>query len=338
MQIFVDGLLGQCARHGLDAELVVVEWNPPPDRPRLAQALRWPADLPPGRVRIIEVPPGRHRRYRHAEVLPLFQMIAKNAGIRRARGRFVLATNVDVLFSDELVRFLAEGRLEPERMYRIDRHDVMAGVPSPAGLDEQLAYCRSHLLRINMREGTVRVRPDGGPWPLSPRQALLRATRRVAAGALRAVNEAMGSRDPFYDLLLLHTNGCGDFTLLARDKWDELRGYPEFEWFSFHLDSVLCYAAHHGGAVETMLADPMRIYHIEHDPGSGWTPEGQAQLFGRLAARGVPRLSHRTVVDWATQMQELRAPMVFNRDDWGLAGEELPEVPAARAQLEMKAR
>src|SRR5206468_1543185 len=27
----------------------------------------------------------------------------------------------------------------------------------------------------------------------------------------------------------LHVNGCGDFQLMAREHWDQLRGYPEFE-------------------------------------------------------------------------------------------------------------
>jgi hypothetical protein len=325
MQIFVDGLLGQCRRHSLDAELVLVEWNPPPDRPRLAEALRWPRGLVPRRVRVIEVPPARHRRFLHAEALPLFQMIAKNVGIRRARGRFVLATNIDVLFSDELMRFLASRGLDSDRMYRIDRYDAISNVPFPAGLDEQLAYCRTHLLRVNTREGTIRVAPDGRRPRPSPTRVAAQAVRRAARGALRRLKEAAGWRDPFRGLVNLHTNGCGDFTLLAREKWGELRGYPEFEMFSFHLDSVLCYAAHHGGATETVLAAPMRIYHIEHETGSGWTPEGQAELFARLAVRGVPRLSHRTVLDWAVQMQELQVPMVFNRDDWGLATEEFPE-------------
>jgi hypothetical protein len=340
MQIFVDGLLGQCARHRLDAELIVVEWNPPPDRPPLAEALRWPRDLAADRVRIIEVPAARHRRYRHSDVLPLFQMIAKNAGIRRARGRFVLATNVDILFSDELVRFLAEQRLEPSKMYRIDRHDVMADVPFPAGLDVQLAWCRSHLLRVNARE-TFALHPDGRRVSLPPvrraAQAALLAAGRMAPGALRGLKKLVGWPNPYGRLRRLHTNGAGDFTLLSRETWNELRGYPELEMFSFHLDSVLCYAAHYAGATETVLADPMRIYHIEHAAGSGWTPEGEGKLFARLAAAKVPRLSDRMVLEWALQMQTLQAPVVFNRDDWGLAGEELPEA-VTRAQLEVKAR
>ena len=43
MQIFVSGPLEQSRRRQLKAELIVVEWNPPPDRPRLAGALAWPA-------------------------------------------------------------------------------------------------------------------------------------------------------------------------------------------------------------------------------------------------------------------------------------------------------
>src|SRR5207245_140458 len=32
----------------------------------------------------------------------------------------------------------------------------------------------------------------------------------------------------------LHLNGCGDFQLMARENWLELRGYPEFETFSMN--------------------------------------------------------------------------------------------------------
>ena len=45
-------------------------------------------------------------------------------------------------------------------MYRIDRHDVMTEVPID-GIDEQLAYCETHLIRINAREGTFNLTPQG---------------------------------------------------------------------------------------------------------------------------------------------------------------------------------
>jgi hypothetical protein len=82
MQLFVNGLLEQCRRHQLKAELVLVKWNPPADRPRLGEALLWPVDKGPCQVRIIKVPPEIHKRFRYSDRLPLLQMIAKNVGIR----------------------------------------------------------------------------------------------------------------------------------------------------------------------------------------------------------------------------------------------------------------
>ena len=160
MQAFVSGLLEQCSRHRVPAELIVVEWDPPADRPRLHQALNWPASEY-CEVRILEVPEELHRTLRHWRVLPLYQMIAKNAGIRRARGEYILATNIDILFSDELFAFLAAREPRPGKMYRIDRWDVMADVPSGEPIEKQLAWCNSHLLRVNAREGTIRLNPDG---------------------------------------------------------------------------------------------------------------------------------------------------------------------------------
>src|SRR5213075_422580 len=45
----------------------------------------------------------------------------------------------------------------------------------------------------------------------------------------------------------LHTTACGDFTMLSREQWHRLHGYPEFEAFSFHIDSLFCYMAHYSG-------------------------------------------------------------------------------------------
>jgi hypothetical protein len=69
----------------------------------------------------------------------------------------------------------------------------------------------------------------------------------------------------------------------------------------------------------------MRVYHIEHATGSGFTPEGQAQLFERIAAKGLAWLSYEQVLDWAAEMRRLQRPMIFNGDDWGFAGVELAE-------------
>jgi hypothetical protein len=579
MQIFVNAWIEQCRRHDLPSELVLVEWNPPAGRKSLSEALRWPADPSP-----------IHRRYRHSESLPLFQMIAKNVGIRRAHAPFVLATNVDILFSDELMSFLASRRLERGRFYRIDRSDAMSEVPLHGGVVEQLEYCRTHLLRVNQREATfappgapstpgatdetgAAFRPGGGfgldrratgepylsadtegilmvtppspgthvlrmvveagpnlsrerlalhvyeatgrslariefrspqriflPLPNTPGeelalrlrvqrcggppsgpQALLfrlfdwgwaspgeiryecaspgaqavrgpcavpardiceyaqgvslhdgwgerdytpegQLCRRVRHGAgfsaytptrlpgrllldleaevgstldvqivdatgcpvacgrfggrqhiripiphtglgrrttftLHLAEEPGGAPTPtrharvyglrrvgwgqsLRELLrliarprvdLLHTNGCGDFTLMHRDHWLRLRGYPEWEAYSMNIDGFTCYAAHADGVQEVVLRAPMRIYHIEHGLGSGWSPEGEKRLYERISARGITWISKKQVLEQAWRMYR-QGPLICNDDGWGLGREALAETfPGPRA-------
>jgi hypothetical protein len=115
----------------------------------------------------------------------------------------------------------------------------------------------------------------------------------------------------------LHVNGCGDFQLMAREHWDELRGYPEFETFSMNIDGLFGYIADAAGITEEVFAMP--IYHLEHEVGSGWSPEGEALLRRRIAERGITWVDAATVYVWAAYMRWLQRPMIFNGSDWGLA-------------------
>lgn len=317
MQLFVNGLLQQASRYNLNAELIMVEWNPPPDRPRIAEVLKWPMEACPCRVRIIDVPQSIHRGFDHSDRLPLFQMIAKNVGIRRARGLFILVTNIDILFSNEMISFFASGQLMSGRLYRVDRYDVPSDIPDDISIDEQLNYCRQNVIRINGRSGT-RVLGNGN--------FNLRRLVKGARSSLREIQRIIRCEEQS-----LHTNACGDFTLMAREHWLAVRAYPEFNMYSFRLDGLLCYAAHYAGARETILRDPMRIYHIEHAPGSGWTPGlGGELLEKRLTEVGVPQLTREQYSAWVNQMCTQRQPIVFNQSEgWGLANESLPETVIA---------
>jgi hypothetical protein len=456
MQAFLDSWTVQGERYGLPSEIVVVEWNPPPALPRLIDALRKPPQPGPCAVRFLEAPPELHAALPNSEVIPLHQMIAKNAGIRRSRGQFVLATNVDIVFSPELMRFLAQRRLERGVLYRMDRYDVADDIPGPAaGVDALLEHCRGRLLRIFAAEGTFGLRdgqlrsdeardiadagigfgrgwnpveqqddrryrwiasegrvfferpacatmtmvaevgPSQGGEPLvveavDASGAVVAAARVEGRFRLRlhfpeAANSgvftlrAEGRGIPLYpehrllhlrvhglrweaergesadwrlevvetepgcdwattlqapapeaarmrDARCLHVNASGDFTLLARDDWFRLRAYPEFPIWPVHLDGLFCYAAHHAGIRETVLGDPMRMFHIQHRGGAGWSPEGAQALHARVAALRVPVLDFDADLrGWVYEMRRLNAPAIFNLENWGLAGAELPE-------------
>src|SRR5262245_20856046 len=131
LQAFVNCFDEQCRRTSLQVEVIIVEWNPPSDKPSVSSQLRMPPQ-PCCTYRFIEVPAELHQQLQFGDVLPLFQMIAKNVGIRRARGQFVLATNIDIILDTALVESLSEQTLQAGHLYRVDRHDIEPNVPIDA--------------------------------------------------------------------------------------------------------------------------------------------------------------------------------------------------------------
>lgn len=321
LHLFVHGLAAQCDRHEIDAELVLVEWNPPADRPRLADAIDWPRSTH-CRVRIIEVPSQLHAQLRYGDRLPLFQMIGKNVGLRRARGEFVLATNVDILFSDEVMTFIADRRLRAGVVYRVDRYDVTADIPSGLPVDEQLRMCAERVIRINALDTTRDLitgdtyRIFWPPWwvTVAIKSVLAPMRREITRSNTLAWERAR---------LRLHTNASGDFTLIDAEGWKRVMGYPEIKSYSMHLDGLLLYQAHHAGLREVDL--PYRIYHLEHTSGFKPDDEGLSALNDRLARESIPQVSYPQFKSWAIEMHRRRAPLLFNGDDWGFASEDLPE-------------
>jgi hypothetical protein len=385
MQHFVDGFVTQCKRHDLRAELVLVEWNPPGDRVPLSEELRWPNDPGPCEIRIVTVPREVHAGIAHADKIPLFQMLAKNIGIRRARGKYVLATNIDILFSDEsMVRM--RDHLQPGVLYRAARVDVPTEVPEAQDFAAVLEFCRREGFRIHAPAYTVARK--GASWSrlerwraqldprlvylarlghmalssfrvlglalVSPQQARARISRYVEqvsptqpgalalAGAgsdgparpsvLARIGRYIGERVTGVPRRLVRpwhfTNACGDFTLLSREDWMRLGGYPEWPVFSWHLDSILLYQAEGVGLREESFGPEAPIYHIEHGKGSGYTPEGAEALFSSLVKRGIPFLSDAELrqvhLRIRSRARSDQGPL-FNGPAWGMADKELPD-------------
>lgn len=113
---------------GVEHEVVLVEWAPPADAPLLADLIAAGLpDIAPSVLTSYVVDP----RYQHACTLnpqmAYLEYVAKNVGLRRARGRFLLATNTDIYLSLGVVEALAAAALEPGVVYRATRTDVKLG-------------------------------------------------------------------------------------------------------------------------------------------------------------------------------------------------------------------
>lgn len=335
-QLFLNGISFLASKYERPVEVILVDWNPVPARPGLAGVLKLPAEDRFCTGRVITVPMELHQRFKYSDVLGFFQMIAKNAGIRRARGRFVLATNIDILFSEALFDFMTGGDLRPDRHYRVDRHDIAANLPVDSTLEQMQQHAWSKPIRTHRRfsppalikhlyphkpEGWKRCEVNPTEFSAPPH---LRFQKLPAGWSIE-----VGQQAPATDL---HTNGCGDFALLSRDAWSRLRGYPEFEAFSFNIDSIGLMQSHFGGITEVTLLPPYAAFHLEHSIGSGWTPEGERKLFKRLNENRILNPDWTVLNSLVAQLRSSPELVQLNDEDWGLAAFELPEEPLLRGE------
>jgi len=316
MRLCFNGILALAERNQLVCELIVVEWNPPADKTLVAKDLPWPKSNKYCSVRFIEVSNELHNKFKHAANLPLYQMIGKNVGIRRARGRFVLSTNIDILFSEELFVFFASGKMVRGTMYRVDRYDTDGDIVEADDISDQL---------VTALQSTFRICTRGGSWNCRT------GDYDLVIGTLADSGKNTGRRFP------LHTNACGDFTLMSREDWFDIYGHWETDAFSFHLDSILCFTAHYAGIKEEFLASPMWIHHIEHD--SGWTPEIEkaGTLEKQLQSGGITKISNNQLERYCADMAKTSRPLKSPNDiNWGMAAEKLPEQFVVVADWDLK--
>jgi hypothetical protein len=313
-QTFLDVLISLAGQYSLPAELIVIEWNPPMDKVRLREALRWPRPMGTVGVRIIEVPGIIHDRMPNSDKLPMFDSFAKNVGIRRAKGSHILVTNPDVLFSEELIAALSAMRLSRDRFYRIDRFDFRGPVPPGLSAQDTLIYAKRNVSRVNVREGrnnhaAIKIgwlqKWRGlfcGRWPGSYRGSARRTCGDHSAVLLDDDNGVYGG---------IHTNASGDFLLAPAESWNEIRGFPEFTDTFTHLDSYGCHQLKALGLQQALFLPPCMIFHWDHS---------------REAQKSRPSVPAER---WKSDLQKIRSGLLgpaINALDWGLAAENLPEI------------
>lgn len=134
----LSALLRLLALHfrALPSEVLIVEWNTAeaitPLDEAFEQVVETPAeDSPP--VRILRVSPTQHAMMHNPLNFSLLEFMAKNVAARRSCGQFLLFSNPDDVFSEALVRTLAERKLRDDVFYGNYRGAVEYHVPVSEG-------------------------------------------------------------------------------------------------------------------------------------------------------------------------------------------------------------
>ncbi len=310
----IKGLLLQAEKHHLRLELIMVEWNPPPDKPLLKDIFPWPQNLNFCTIRAIVVPASIHARYKFSDKYPIHGTVTFNTGIRRARGEFVLSTTPDILFSDEIMEFLAAEKLDKNTMYGINIHFVDGDAANRPSLEEQLVYCSNKFRSVSDIGSAIDINPAEEP--------------------------------------IIQREGPGDFILLPRECWNLIHGYPEIDIVGANTGDLVVHMAYLSGARDVILREPMRVYHMGHETKRESVskmvrlvntvcekynfPEILAKIIkfpvyrlfppkNELKEDKVTSLSYAEYRNIVLDMIKVKRSYIFNDDSWGLGEEPLDE-------------
>jgi hypothetical protein len=315
MRIFVNGLIHQCNKYKLACELVLVEWNPIASEKLLHEILPSVTEKDFLSIRYIQVPNEIHSRLNNSDKLPLFQMIGKNVGIQRAKAKFILCTNVDLIFSDALFERLSKKNLQEACFYRANRCDIPNSINELWTVEKQIEFCKNN---TKVRNGKNAFFPNFAdttgfmfkyPVFLPLLKFLSKVKYSYATSTLDRLNE-------------LDFDACGDFTLMSKKNWIEIQGYPELEIYSIHIDSMGVLAAAALGLKQVIFTGDECSYHIEHT--GGWefkNPIDRIHFYTKF-----PMLEWWTVRQAGLYMIENKKKWDLNKPNWGLMDFDLKEL------------
>lgn len=252
-------------------ELIVVEWNPLDDQLPLKKVINPVANID---VRIITVGNDIHQTLNHSS--PVLEFYGKNAGIRRARGKFVLATNPDILFTQELITEVNQQRLSVGCVYRADRYDFISDELDQVDVADYVNFATKKSFQAHLAVDNFSWSPSfNSPntvWDL-PRSIVTTKT--------------------------IHTNACGDFILAAKDDFFQANGLWEGNTHRWHIDSFSLLRLLNCGLKQVVFATPLIIFHQHHERTGTPDPWNSAQAVEMGLKTGLPNwgLADHTLIE-----------------------------------------
>lgn len=242
-------------------------------------------------------------------------MIAKNVGIRRAKGAIILCTNVDLLFSDPLFKFLSARNLRKDIVYRANRCDVPDELDPQWSFEQQLDWCSRNTVRrigrdrnfknINLEALGLNDKSWWKKWVFDKLSVVFKA----------------GWPEEKRRYFQLDTFACGDFTLMSREMWMDIRGYVELDLYSIHVDSLALVAASALGYRQHTLESRACTYHVIH--ATGWETIPPIEKIRFLEQR--PGLGYEVLLEAGLYMLKHKKRFDLNADNWGFADHALNE-------------
>lgn len=304
----------------IPSEILIVNYNPLIDAVPLTQSIHIPEGRHHVTIRVITVPTQIHEQYHDRAIrkkLPFYEFPAKNIGIRRAQGAYILSTNADILLHPALVKQISKQSLQPGNYYRanrIDYRNVNASTPTRELLKE--AYKNAFLYSAKGFKYSLTKK-----IPLQIQLAVIERFNNPRLGweLFKIKHQTVLSRykiyhNPHNAEYRYHVTNCGDFMLMHRQHWMDLKGNPENTYISTHTDALFVVMAAVSGLQEKVFSHP--VFHQEHERRFTWNDIDNSEEFRKVYLQFQEK---------AQQMMASGKAIIDNPENWGAAEASLLE-------------
>lgn len=231
---------------GVPSEIIIVEWNPVFNAAAIHEEIQREPGMETVPIRVIQVPTSIHMSMPHHKAHPIFEHTAENVAFRRARGKFILKTNIDNILAPDTILFIARQQLDPTVVYRATYMEYDVTCPEAEGKDaDELIdwlFSREEIITgMNLEMADLRTKyPEDANVCREGRQG-----------------EVPSSPRPFY------WAGSGDFVLASRQLILAVRGYPEVAQ-NWQTDDLIHCRLRAAGARQVVLQPPCVTVHQNH--------------------------------------------------------------------------
>lgn len=311
LQRSVNHLFEQLTEQKIVSEIIFVNYNPLPEKPDINEFINWPKSNDFVSIIIITVAEQMHNKivkeYAVRDI-PVLEFIAKNIGVRRSKGEFILSTNADIMIHKSI--FKQFKYLDKAKFYRANRFDFTSTdtyietekIMNITRIWLKGFYYDFDLIKNpNLQYGLAKFNRYKYYLDYYFKQSINPFIRLIWGTDYHHKAE-----------MKYHCHCSGDFMLMHRNAWHQLRGYWERSYITLHVDALLVIQAASSGLKEHIFNYP--VYHQEHE-----------RRYNHSSENNDYRKEYFQFQTEAKQMLNRKKATIYNDEYWGLAIFDLPQ-------------
>ena len=183
-------------------EIVFVDYGTPRETTTLSKTFKIKEALK-GKIRFIVVPVESHVKLtkRMNQTVSFYEYIAKNIGVRRSTGKFILTTNPDDLISIDFFEMIEREELTDGLLYRANRWSCKEDTKNTLSTSQIIEKLQS-------------------PWEIKRQNLSSRCPTNIKKTVWFSDSQTLKNE--------AWSCGAGDFLMLSKEMWRSVQGFNEF--------------------------------------------------------------------------------------------------------------